>query len=175
MTKGHKIFAIGDLISRRGLVDMGHRSPVILWQWDFVLAPRHFVINRLPGPQIGRNQWRRHTTDRDTLGSALAPIILPSGRRPLRNASTICLSVHSPIPVLMSGVTRMMTRFLLSTREKAVHLGSSRARISGPVAPGSSLAFRETTLSTSPLLAKRGQLDYVGGRVATVHKEITAA
>src|SRR6516164_4850837 len=49
----------------------------------------------------------------------------------------------------------MVTRFLLCMREKAARLGSSRALTSGPVAPGSSLAFRETTLSTSQLLAKR--------------------
>ena len=40
-------------------------------------------------------------------------------------------------------------------REKAVRPRSSRALTNGPVAPGSSLAFRETTLSESQLLANR--------------------
>jgi hypothetical protein len=37
---------------------------------------------------------------------------------------------------------------------KAVHLGLARAPSSGPVAPGDSLGFRETTLSRSPLLTR---------------------
>src|SRR5215470_15120802 len=49
----------------------------------------------------------------------------------------------------------MVIRLALCTKqERALHLGGSMAPSSGAGVPGSTLAFRETTLTTSLLLAR---------------------
>jgi hypothetical protein len=66
--------------------------------------------------------------------------------------------------------TRMATRLSWSGRGKAAQMEPEGVPSSGPVAPGSTPAFRETTISAIPALAKRPASQLCGRVTGDCHK-----
>src|SRR5215831_13760516 len=106
-------------------------------RWVLGLGAPHLMGGRLHAAQIGGDgrgvPIRQLPIEPDGIGG---PITVPSGRLPLRNAVTICASVHLPMPVSRIGryvaddhmSDRTVLEFLIASESlPAIALAASRA------------------------------------------------